>query len=59
MLSILSLAAQSTEAKGLLRAILHSFPTDPATLFVLALSVVAVIAIMVVGRDQGKGGTPS
>ena len=51
----LAIFAQS----GTLEAIRQSFPTDPASLFALALCAVAVIAIVIGGRSKGKGSGPS
>ena len=51
----LSILAQS----GTFEAILESLPTDPAALFTLALSAVAIIAVIVGGRNKGKGSGPS
>jgi hypothetical protein len=45
---------------GAFEAVRRSLPTDPAALFTLALSAVAIIAVFVGGRGKkGKGSGPS
>jgi hypothetical protein len=43
---------------GALDAIWRSLPSDPAALFVLALSALAIVAVFVGGRNKGKGPGP-
>lgn len=38
--------------------IVTSLPTDPASLFVLVLSLAAVVVVIVAGSRTGKGGPP-
>lgn len=52
----LSIFAQS----GAFEAVRNTLPHDPASLFVLALSAIAIVAVIVGGRNKpGKGSGPS
>ena len=43
---------------GVFETVRHSFPTDPAALFTLALSAVAIAAVLIGGRKKGPGSGP-
>ena len=43
---------------GTFETVRHALPTDPAALFTLALSAVAIVAVFVGGRNKGKGSGP-
>ena len=43
---------------GVFDTVRHSLPSDPAALFTLALSAVAIAAVFIGGRKKGKGSGP-
>lgn len=44
---------QASEERSLVRTMINSLPTDPASLFVLALVLGATILVIVYGRKDG------
>lgn len=62
MSQLLSLAApvQASSDGGLtIHEILASMPSDPLSLFVIALLAVSAVLIFWAGRPRGKGGRPA
>jgi len=57
MTMIYSVLAQASAAEegASTRSLLDSIPTDPASLFALALTVGSIGLVIWFGRDRGKG----